>query len=116
MSAAVAGLFRMLPRLRMGPASRVSLGLCSLMIATLLAMDFIFGVLPDQDALVRDLRERISEQVAAQTAAAIGSGDPRTLHVTLHALVKDPQLISVAVRRRGQQKSSRRPAPTPRTG
>ena len=103
MSAAIAGFLRSLPRVRMGPASRVSLGLCSLMIAILLSMDFIFGLVPNREPLVRELRERIAEQVATQTAAAIGTGDPRAVHKTLQTLVKDPQLISIAVRRAGQQ-------------
>ena len=104
MTTAVAGLVRMLPRFRMGPASRVSLGLCSLMLAGLLALDFVFGVLPNPNVLLRELRERISEQVATQTAAAIAAGDPRALHRTLQqALEKDPQLLSIAVRRRGEQ-------------
>ena len=88
----------------MGPASRVSIGLCSLLIAGLLILDFIFGVMPDERALVQRLRERISEQVATQATAAMATGDPRALHRALQQIVaKDKELISVAVRRKDGQ-------------
>ena len=85
---------------RMGPATRISLGLSSLMVTCLLAIDFTFGVMPDHDALTRQLRERISENLAAQTASVMESGDSTALARTMRqALVRDPQLQSVAVRR-----------------
>ena len=104
MTAAAMSVFRMIPKFRLGPASRVSIGLCSLMIACLLILDFAFGVLPDNTALLRQLRERISKDVATQIATAIGSGDPRALHRALQqSLAKDPELISLAVRRKDGQ-------------
>lgn len=43
----------------MGPPSGVSFGLCPLMIAKLFALDLIFGVLLDRQAL-RESRGRVS--------------------------------------------------------
>ena len=72
----MAARFSCLRRLRlrrMGPAPRVSLGLCSIMLAALLALDLLFGVLPDHSELDRKLRERTSELVAMKAAGALGS-------------------------------------------
>jgi diguanylate cyclase (GGDEF)-like protein len=100
MTAALSAFFRMLPRVRMGPASRVAVGLCSLMIACVLIVDFVVGVMPDQRALLRQLRERISEQVAMQVVGAVGSGDPRAVHRLLPQILdKDPELVSLGIRR-----------------
>jgi diguanylate cyclase (GGDEF)-like protein len=85
---------------RMGPASRISLGLSSLMVTCLLAFDFTFGVMPDNSALIRQLRERISENVAAQTVTLMQSGGINVLQARLRqSLARETQLLSIAVRR-----------------
>jgi diguanylate cyclase (GGDEF)-like protein/PAS domain S-box-containing protein len=88
------------PRLRrMGPAQRVSLGLCSIMLAALLALDLLFGVLPNHSELDRKLRERTSELVAMKAAGALGSASDQLLERVLQqSLARDPQLLSLAVR------------------
>ena len=92
--------FRISRLFRMGPATRISLGLSSLMVTCLLALDFTFGVMPDNHALMRQLRERISENLAAQVATLMESSDNKRLTITLRkALARDAQLRSVAVRR-----------------
>ena len=106
MTAAASGLLRRfrtwhLPRFfRMGPASRISLGLSSLMVTCLLALDLTVGVMPDHNALTRQLRERISENLAAGAMAQMRSGNNNTLAKALQqSLKREPQLLSAAVRR-----------------
>ena len=106
MTTAVAGMFewfrtlRIVRIFRFGPAARISLGLSSLMVTCLLALDFTFGVMPDQSALMRQLRERISDNLAAHTASMMESSDNATLARSLRqALARNDQLLSVAVRR-----------------
>ena len=92
--------FRIVRMLRMGPASRISLGLSSLMVTCLLVLNLTFGVMPDQTVLMRQLRERISENLAAHAITLIESGDDKLLLKTLRqALAREPQLLSTAVRR-----------------
>ncbi len=85
---------------RLGPASRVSLGLCSIILASLLALDLVWGVLPDETDLLKRVRERTSELLAMQTAASLGSPDTKALPRLLHeTVVGDPQVRSIAIRR-----------------
>jgi diguanylate cyclase (GGDEF)-like protein/PAS domain S-box-containing protein len=92
--------FRMARMFRMRPATRISLGLTALMVTCLLALDILFGVMPDQNALIRQLRERISENVAAHTVTLMESGNIKMLGKDLReAMEREPQLLSIAVRR-----------------
>lgn len=92
--------FSVLGKFHLGPAVRVSLGLSSLIVAFLLVMDLTFGLFPDQTRLLRQLRERISENLAVQTAVLMESGDNKALATTFQqALDRDPQILSLAVRR-----------------
>lgn len=92
--------FRIERVFRLGPATRISLGLSSLMVTCLLILDFTFGVMPDQNALMRQLRERISENLAAHAVSVMESGDNGRLVKTLRqALAREPQLLSAAVRK-----------------
>src|SRR5687767_11409902 len=85
---------------RVGPASRVAIGLTSIMLACLTALDLVWGVLPDDTPLTKQVRERTSELVALQSTVALGSNDPKSLPLVLHgALKRDPQVRSVALRR-----------------
>ena len=89
-----------IPRLRVGPAARVAIGLTSIMLACLLALDLVWGVLPDDTPLVRQVRERTSELLALQTAAGLAATDPKTLPLMLHQTLRnDRDLRSIGVRR-----------------
>jgi diguanylate cyclase (GGDEF)-like protein len=84
---------------RVGPAARVAIGLCSIILACLLALDLIWDVLPDDTRMVKQLRERTSELLAVQAAATLGSADSRALALVLRdTLARDPGIRSVAVR------------------
>ena len=71
----IAALRRRFPRLVASPAVRISMGMSSLIVAILLAMDLAFGLLPDHTLLVRKTRERIAENLAIEAASLMGSGD-----------------------------------------
>jgi diguanylate cyclase (GGDEF)-like protein len=86
--------------LRVGPAARVAIGLCSIILACLLALDLVWDVLPDDTRLVKQLRERTSELLAMQAASTLGSADTRALaRVLRDAVTRDGGILSVAVRR-----------------
>jgi diguanylate cyclase (GGDEF)-like protein len=85
---------------RVGPAARVSIGLCSIILACLLALDLIWGVLPDQTKMLKQLREKTSELLALQAASNLSAADPKALPLVLReAVTRNPQVLSVAVRR-----------------
>lgn len=83
------------------PAVRLSLGMSSLVVTMLLSADLVFSLLPDESTLVRQLRERISENVAVQTASLMQSGDIRTLdRLYREQLTREKTMLSLAVRRK----------------
>ena len=83
-----------------GPAARVSLGLTSLVVSLLLAADLVFGLLPDPNVQLRELRARISENLAVQTAALMEAGNPLALdRLFREVIVREKDVRSVAVRR-----------------
>ena len=85
---------------RVGPAARVAIGLTSIMIAGLVALDLVFSVLPDHTPLTKQVRERTGELLALQSAAAMSSPDPQALPRVLHeALKSDAHVRSAALRR-----------------
>jgi diguanylate cyclase (GGDEF)-like protein/PAS domain S-box-containing protein len=85
---------------RIGPAARVAVGLTSIMLACLLALDLVWGVLPDETPLVKQVRERTSELLTLQTAGALSSPDPKTLPALLHeSLKRETDVRSIGVRR-----------------
>jgi diguanylate cyclase (GGDEF)-like protein len=91
---------RRLRALSVSPALRLAWGLTSLVVTALLVSDLAFGLLPDQTGLVRQLRARISENLAIQTAALMEAGDIRTLDLVYREqLAREPSMLSVAVRR-----------------
>jgi diguanylate cyclase (GGDEF)-like protein len=84
----------------LSPASRVSLGLTSLMVAIVLALDLVFGILPDQTLHIRQARERICENLAAKVVVSLGSSDMRLLQAALReAMLRDEKILSTAIRR-----------------
>jgi len=84
----------------LSPASRVSLGLTSLMVAIVLALDLLFGILPDQTLHIKQVRERISENLAAQVVVSLGSSDMRLVHAALReAMLREAKILSTSIRR-----------------
>ena len=93
-------LLRRLRTRALSPPVRIGMGLSSIVVTILLVTDFAFGVLPDQSGLLRELRQRISENLAIQTAALLEAGEVATLdHVFQEQLRREKSLLSIAVRR-----------------
>ena len=95
-----AAMLRALRWLAPGPAARVSLGLTSMVVSLLMAADLLFGLLPDPTIQLRELRARISESLAVQTAALMEAGNPLALdRLYREVLVREKDVLSIAVRR-----------------
>lgn len=90
-----------LPKLNLSPATRISIGLVALILAWLMMMDMFVGIWPDQQSMLKDLRQRTSENLAIQAAVLIQSGDTSALRKTLdEAVSRDDDIYSVAIRKK----------------
>jgi len=85
---------------KLGPVSRISLGLVSLASCLLLTADLILGILPDETSVARQIRKKSSENLAIQLTALAQNNDSETMRRTLHAVIsRDTDIRSIAVRR-----------------
>jgi diguanylate cyclase (GGDEF)-like protein len=88
------------PWLKLGPVSRISLGLVSLASCLLLIADLVLGVMPDEASIARQIRKKSSESLAVQLTALAQTESYEALRRTLHAVVtRDADVLSIAVRR-----------------
>ena len=86
--------------MRLGPVSRISMGLISLAAFLLLVADLIFGLLPDEADVAKHVRKRTSEALAVQMTALVQTEQWEALRRTMHAVIsRDPEVLSIAVRR-----------------
>ena len=86
--------------LRLGPVSRISLGLVSLAAFLLLTADLLLGLMPDQSEIARQVRKRSAESLAVQLAALVQQEQFDVLRRTIHAVIsRDKEVLSLAVRR-----------------
>jgi diguanylate cyclase (GGDEF)-like protein len=86
--------------MKLGPVSRISLGLVSLASCLLLIADLILGVMPDEASMARQIRKKSSESLAVQLTALAQTESYEALRRTLHAVVtRDPDVLSIAVRK-----------------
>jgi len=91
---------RILRFLTPGPSARVSLGLTSMVVSLLMAADLVFGLLPDPSIQLRELRARIAENVAVQTALLLEAGNPLAMDRLFREVTqREKSVLSVAVRR-----------------
>ncbi len=82
------------------PAARISLGLTSLVVSMLLMADLVFGLLPDPNVQLRQLRARTAENLAIQTATHLETGSPSTLdRLFREIMARDTSVTSMALRR-----------------
>lgn len=87
--------------LGLSPVARIALGLVGLLISLLMAVDLVFGLLPDRSEIARQVRQQLSESLAVQATAQLQTGDLAALHPTLQeVLERNRDLRSVAVRQR----------------
>ena len=90
--------------MRLGPVSRISMGLISLVTFLLLVADLIFGLLPDEADVAKHVRKRTSEALAVQITALVQTEQWETLRRTMHAVIsRDPEVLSIAVRRKNRE-------------
>jgi diguanylate cyclase (GGDEF)-like protein/PAS domain S-box-containing protein len=86
-----------LPRLT--PAARITIGLVSLMVTLLLAIDIGLKLVPDQAVIERKIRETTSERLAVQITSLIQTRAWDTLKLTVsESLARDREILSLAVR------------------
>ena len=87
-------------KLRLGPVSRISMGLVSLAAFLLLTADLLLGLMPDQTDIARQVRKRSAESLAVQLAALVQQDQFDVLRRTLHAVIsRDSDVLSIALRR-----------------
>lgn len=86
-------------KLSLGPTARISLGLLSLAITLLLALDLLLGVFPDPVRQASAARRVFAENIAVQVASLLMHDNRETLAQILPELLKrDPGLQSIGVR------------------
>lgn len=83
-----------------GPVFRLSLGVVTLLLCLLMALDLLVGLMPDRyDEAVR-VRTRIAESLAIQLTAVMQRQSPQTMTAMLRDLLeRDEELQSMALRR-----------------
>lgn len=85
---------------RVTPAVRISLGLSALVVSLLLAIDLFVGLIPDQRAMLHQMRQQTSENIALHIAPALTGTAELALGRPLgDAMLRDPTIRSIAVRR-----------------
>ena len=100
MSVSVLQALRALRVPRVTPAVRISLGLSALVVSLLLAVDLFVGLIPDQDAILRQMRQQTTENIALHVAPALTGASELPAGRTLgDAMLRDPAIRSIAVRR-----------------
>jgi diguanylate cyclase (GGDEF)-like protein/PAS domain S-box-containing protein len=86
----------------LGPIVRVSLGLVALFTSLVMIADLVLGLLPQRAEVELQVRRRIAENVAAQTAVVLGSSDTQLLGKSLQQVMsRNRDLLSVALRQGG---------------
>jgi diguanylate cyclase (GGDEF)-like protein len=89
------------PKINLSPTVRISIGLIALMAGWMMLLDLLIGIMPDQKIMVKELRERTSENLAIQSTVLIQAGDIASLKKTLdEAVHRDTKILSVAIRKK----------------
>jgi diguanylate cyclase (GGDEF)-like protein/PAS domain S-box-containing protein len=86
----------------LGPVARVSFGLLALFVSLVLIADMVLGLIPQRAETELQVRYRVADNVAAQTAVLLESNDAQLLGKSLQqVMARNPGLLSVALRRAG---------------
>lgn len=84
----------------LGPVARVSLGLLALFVSLVLIADMVLGLIPQRIETELQMRYRVADNVAAQTAVLLETNDAQLLGKSLQqVMARNRGLQSVAVRR-----------------
>lgn len=91
----------MIRRPRLGPVTRIVVGLVAITGMLVIALDLLLGALPTEADQARRERGRVAALLVAQVATTLEQPDARALLLrTLHgAVAADPQIVSIGVRR-----------------
>jgi diguanylate cyclase (GGDEF)-like protein/PAS domain S-box-containing protein len=82
------------------PIARITLGLVSLGLSLILGFDMVFGLFPRETENARQIRQRVSQNIAVQSTALLDNKDFKTLERSAAGiLAKDPDLLSIGMRR-----------------
>ncbi len=83
----------------LGPIARVSLGLIALIVSLVLIADMLLGLIPQRADIAVQIRQRVAENVAAQTVVLLEARDESLLSKSLQqVMARNPDLLSVALR------------------
>jgi diguanylate cyclase (GGDEF)-like protein/PAS domain S-box-containing protein len=87
-------------QLRFGPIARISIGLVALLVSLVLVADMLLGVVPGRAERQREVRQRVTENLAMQLTSLIEAGDTATLGKTIQqVLARDTDIRAINVRR-----------------
>ena len=90
-----------LPKINLSPTLRISIGLIALIAGWMMLLDLLIGIIPDQKVMIKELRERTSENLTIQSTVLIQAGDIPSLKKTLdEAVRRDTKILSVAIRKK----------------
>ncbi|MCW5623236.1 MAG: diguanylate cyclase [Burkholderiales bacterium] len=80
------------------PATRLAIGLVSLMISLILLADLFVGILPDRVQEAKRHRTQVAESIATQITGVLRTGDPDRLRTVLAAAVqREAGLLAAAI-------------------
>ena len=86
--------------IRLSPFARISIGLVSLTTILLLVLDLFFGLLSDDEANTRKLRQSVSENLMVQLSTLIRQDDRGALAKTMQAMAgRDGEILSIGIRK-----------------
>jgi diguanylate cyclase (GGDEF)-like protein/PAS domain S-box-containing protein len=85
---------------RANPIARLAAGLVALIVSLVLLADLMFGMLPARSDQQRELRKRVTENLAIQLTALAEGGDTAALGRTIQSvLARDPEILSITMSR-----------------
>jgi diguanylate cyclase (GGDEF)-like protein/PAS domain S-box-containing protein len=86
--------------IRIGPITRISVGLMAMLISLVLVADFVLGVVPSRGQAERTTRLRVAENLAIQITGLLESGEELMVGKTIQqVLSRDSDIRAVSVRR-----------------
>ena len=94
-----AKLLSPLRRPGMGPVARVVVGLVALSVCIALIADLAFNLFRDDEKVAREIRKRVSENVAIQLAVLAQSGDRLGIEKTVAGIInREHDVVSIGLR------------------
>lgn len=85
---------------RANPIARLAAGLVALIVSLVLLADMVFGMLPGRGDQQREVRKRVTENLAIQFTSLAETGDTVALGRTIQSvLARDPEITAITVSR-----------------